>query len=857
MKKSIFTTPPLIFSLTLALTFSNAMSAYAANSHYDVKPSDGVTPSQPFTKGLASSNSYRIPAMITINEGEHKGRIVAAADVRWNTTYDGGGLDTMVSYSDDNGANWNYSLVNYMGDNGNTYNGGDSTSFIDPSLVYDGNKVWMLCDLLPYGIALNGKDNTNTHPTKETGFDDNGHLLLSNNDHSSYDYYLNLEDSKIYKKKDNTIVSDYTVDKKFNLTKANDDSINTNLFFKDSPFKVQRTGYLYLVSSDNGGKTFSEPMLLPLKKEDERVCLVGPGRGLFTKNGTIVFPCYSHTSISPGNGVEEKTCFIYSTDKGNTWKRSNSATTTTKSSESALIELPNDNFRFFYRHQNDVFLKYIDAELSGDTYVWKQEVKTDIKINTATQMSAIVYSEPINGKPAFLLSCPTGKDGQGSTSPSGDSGKDRVNGKILVGLLNEDENNTISWLAPYDAADENTPFMYSCLTELKKEGNNKKSGDIALLYEDKQNGWGANSNTYFTIKYNTYSIADIMKNNHIGSSALDEQLKKAEPLVAKEDTYTTSSHQKLKDAVDKAKKGKTDNEEKSELDKYAAEISTAIKALKERAKTDEAKTIFEKASKEKENKDKYTTDSFKSLSDAATSLKAAIDDNSDIDADKMNDLITKVNDAINKLVLKNKPNGNNNSNSSSGNYNGYSGYYNPIAPVPSAENKTDKASDKKEENIAKLPAEKKFKENDENSKLNDKTPTDNEVSESKNDNADKKIFTLPSKNNLISLKSLNGLDNVSTKKIELKQNKTKINVSITSKALSKLVAKKSVSFIIKAKNFNVKLNAKHIQVINKLTHKKFTIKVDRQKNGKFKIKISIDGKILSTKKIANLKIKVK
>ncbi|MGP1612504.1 MAG: exo-alpha-sialidase [Catonella sp.] len=855
MKKSIFTTPPFIFSLTLALTFSNAMSAYAANSHYAVKPSDGVTQSQPFTKGLADSNSYRIPALITIDEGEHKGRIVAAADVRWNTTYDGGGLDTMVSYSDDNGANWNYSLVNYMGDNGNAYNGSDSTSFIDPSLVYDGNKVWMLCDLLPYGIALNGRDNT--HPTKETGFDESGHLLLSNNDHSSYDYYLNLEDSKIYKKEDNTIVSDYTVDKKFNLTKANDDSINTNLFFKDSPFKVQRTGYLYLVSSDDGGKTFSEPMLLPLKKEDERVCLVGPGRGLFTKNGTIVFPCYSHTSTSPGNGVEEKTCFIYSTDKGNTWKRSNSATTTTKSSESALIELPNGNFRFFYRHQNDIFLRYIDAELSGDTYVWKQEVKTDIKINTATQMSAIVYSEPINGKSAFLLSCPTGKDGQGSTSPSGDSGKDRVNGKILVGLLNEDENNTISWLAPYDAAGENTPFMYSCLTELKKEGNNKKSGDIALLYEDKQNGWGANSNTYFTIKYNTYSIADIMKPNHIGSSALDEQIKKAETLVAKEDTYTTSSHQKLKDTVNKAKKGKTDNEEKSELDKYAAEISTAINALKERAKTDEAKTIFEKASKEKENKDKYTTDSFKSLSDAATSLKAAIDDNSDIDADKMNDLITKVNDAINKLVLKNKPNGNNNSNSSSGNYNGYSGHYNPIAPVPSTENKTDKASDKKEENIAKQPAEKKFKENDENSKLNDKAPTNNEVSESKNDNADKKIFTLPSKNNLINLKSLNGLDNVSTKKIELKQNKTKINVSITSKALSKLVAKKSVSFIIKAKNFNVKLNAKHIQVLNKLTHKKFTIKVDRQKNGKFKIKISIDGKILSTKKIANLKIKVK
>ncbi|MGP1569188.1 MAG: exo-alpha-sialidase [Peptoanaerobacter stomatis] len=837
------------------------MSAYAANSHYAVKPSDGVTQSQPFTKGLADSNSYRIPAMITIDEGEHKGRIVAAADVRWNTTYDGGGLDTMVSYSDDNGINWNYSLVNYMGDNGNTYNGSDSTTFIDPSLVYDGNKVWMLCDLLPYGIALNGKDNT--HPTKETGFDDNGHLLLSNNNYSSYDYYLNFEDSKIYKKDDNTPMSNYTVDKKFNLTKVGDDSVNTNLFFKDSPFKVQRTGYLYLISSEDGGKTFSDPMLLPLKKDDERVCLVGPGRGLCTKNGTIVFPCYSHTSISPGVGVEEKTCFIYSTDGGSTWKRSNSATTTTKSSESALVELPNGNLRFFYRHQNDVFLRYIDAELSGDTYIWKQEVKTDIKINTATQMSAMIYSEPINGKPAFLLSCPTGKDGQGSTSPSGDSGKDRVNGKILVGLLNDDTNNTIVWLEPYNAADENTPFMYSCLTELKKEGNNKKAGDIALLYEDKQNGWGANNNTYFTIKYTTHSIADIVKNNHIGSSALDEQLRKAETLVTREDTYTTSSHQRLKDAVTKAKKGKADNEERAELDKYAAEISTAINGLKERAKTDEAKTIFEKATKEIEKKDKYTTESLKILSDATTSLKTVIDDNSDVDEYSMKELISKVNDAISKLVFKNKSEDNKNSNNSSGYYYGYSSHYdysnhyNPIAPVPSSENKTDKAADKKEENITEPSTSKKLKENDENSKLTDKTPTDTEISKNKKDNTAKKIFTLPSKNNLITLKSVSVLDKIATRKIELKQNKTNINVSITSEALSKLVARKSVSFIIKGKHFNVRLNAKNIQTLNKLTHKKFTIKVNKQKNGKFKIKISIDGKILSTKKIANLKIKVK
>ena len=42
-----------------------------------------------------TSNSYRIPSMVTLADGT----IVAAADIRWNTTYDGGGLDTLVARS--------------------------------------------------------------------------------------------------------------------------------------------------------------------------------------------------------------------------------------------------------------------------------------------------------------------------------------------------------------------------------------------------------------------------------------------------------------------------------------------------------------------------------------------------------------------------------------------------------------------------------------------------------------------------------------------------------------------------------------------------------------------------------------
>ena len=109
------------------------------------------------------SDSYRIPAMVTLKNGT----IVAAADIRWNTTYDGGGLDTVVAYSADGGATWNYTVANYFGDNGDAYDGKNSTAFLDPSLLVaaDGKTVYMLVDLYPYGVALNG--------SKTNGVDDN------------------------------------------------------------------------------------------------------------------------------------------------------------------------------------------------------------------------------------------------------------------------------------------------------------------------------------------------------------------------------------------------------------------------------------------------------------------------------------------------------------------------------------------------------------------------------------------------------------------------------------------------------------------------------------------------------------
>ena len=442
------------------------------------KPADGTTTGNPFVKGTGGSNSFRIPSMVTLNNGT----IVAAADARWNTTYDGGGLDTIVSYSTDKGANWNYTFANYLGDNGNTYNGSGSTAFIDPALATDGTTVYMLVDLYPYGVALNGSGNT--APSTEVGFNDDGTLKLAANGSSTYNYYL--KDGQIYDSSNN-VVSGYTVDAYFNIT---GNGYDTNLFFSDSPYQVVRTGFLYLTKSTDGGKTWSEPTLIPnVKTSSEQVCLVGPGRGIVTSDGKIVFPVYSYN----GSNSSQQMGFIYSSDSGETWTRSANFTGVSWSSESAAVELNDGTLRFFYRNGSSA-LCY--ADYSWTTKSWSNAVNTGIATNSNTQISAISYSKTVDGKQVILVSCPTGSNSNGSSNSSASA---RLNGKIFVGYVNND--NTMEWLSDkaISVTSNNSQFMYSCLTELS-------DGKVAILYENQESKWGTGDECYYTMDFQTYDL---------------------------------------------------------------------------------------------------------------------------------------------------------------------------------------------------------------------------------------------------------------------------------------------------------------------------------------------------------------
>lgn len=430
-----------------------------------------------------TSNSFRIPAMVTLADGT----IVAASDIRWNTTYDGGGLDTLVARSTDGGVSWSYVTANYLGDNGNVYNGTESTCFIDPCLTVaaDGQTVYMLVDLYPYGVALNGTKDT--APSTEVGFTDDGNLKLSKNNSTSYGYYL--KDGKIYSTA-GVEESGYTVDEYFNL--YYNGTKKSNLFFADSDYKVVRTGFLYLTKSTDGGASWSAPTLLDLKWSTEQVCLVAPGRGITTADGTMVFPVYSFHGDNEPSGNTQRMSFIYSTD-GKNWSRTNEFNYNW-ASESAVIELESGDLRFFFRN-GSTKLCYVDYDM--DTKSWGSTVNTGITTNSNTQISAITYSKTSGGKQVVLVSCPAGPSG--GSNQSGASY--RCNGRIFV-LTVDPDTGAVSLENTINVNNYNSSFMYSCLTE-------RSDGSVAILFEDHENAWGTGSNCYYTMDMKAYSASSL------------------------------------------------------------------------------------------------------------------------------------------------------------------------------------------------------------------------------------------------------------------------------------------------------------------------------------------------------------
>ena len=449
-------------AILMVLTAFPVTTAMAAGSSEASKPADGTTQGRPFVSDNPS-HWYRIPSMVTLDDGT----VVAAADARWDGGMDGGGNDVITARSTDNGDTWSYTWAGYYGDNGNVFNKA-STSYCDSNLATDGKKLYMLSTFFASGVAINGSS-ANAQPSKDTGLDSQGRLLLARNG-GSYDYYVGAVGAdgyaSIYRTSDSTVVPGYKVNGEFELFK--NDAYTGCVWYSNCEFQAKKCQYLFFRTSADGGITWSAPSLVNARKSGEKFLGAGPGRAIVTDDGTICMPVYVYGDNTWGSGdASQATSFIYSKDQGKTWSRTANFTSTSSlggsgwSSEAQLVDLGNGVVRCFYRNGKKK-IRYCDATWNGSGYQWGDVVDTGIDIWGNCQLSAIMYPYLIDGKRAILVSSPSSTEG-------------RKTGAIFTLLLNDD--NTVSTeYAKKTITAEGATFAYSCLTVLK-------DGRVADLYE--------------------------------------------------------------------------------------------------------------------------------------------------------------------------------------------------------------------------------------------------------------------------------------------------------------------------------------------------------------------------------------
>ncbi|MBR5113143.1 MAG: exo-alpha-sialidase [Clostridia bacterium] len=415
---------------------------------------------QPFYKGLNGIELMRIPSVITLNDG----RVFAAMDNRHDHGTDSPqNIDTLVAFSPDGYGGWDYNQINYFDDCADGTGSKDSACFIDPVILQSARtgRIFVLVDAFA--------DNTGCmNAAKDTGFTPDGHLKLNKNGKESAAYVGDYENGFAPVIEGGQVTA-YSVDSEYRLyldgepltmKQINSESqIQQSVFYSDV-YEVVHTSYLWLRYSDDGGESWSAPVILnnQVKNEGETFLGTCPGRGIAVEYGggeRLIFTVYTY------DGGIEHTSTVYSDDNGESWNRGEVVQNSLfagKTSESQIIELPDGSLRMFSRNKSH----YVTTCDSADGGVKWTKSKADINLDcTANCMvSFINLSRKSDGRSMVAASFACDKSG-------------RANGVVRTGVINE--NGSISWGAKYRV--NKGFFAYSCLTELT-------DGRLALLYED-------------------------------------------------------------------------------------------------------------------------------------------------------------------------------------------------------------------------------------------------------------------------------------------------------------------------------------------------------------------------------------
>lgn len=475
-----------------------------------------------FYAGDATKSSYfRIPSLLALDSGT----VLAAADARYGGTHDAKSkINTAFAKSTDGGKTWGQPTLplkfdDYVAKNidwprdsvGKNVQIQGSASYIDPVLLEDKktHRVFLFADMMPAGIG-------SSNASVGSGFkevDGKKYLKLHWKDDAAgtYDYSVR-ENGTIYNDTTNS-ATEYSVDGEYNLYKngnamlckqydynfegtklletPTDTDVNMNVFYKDADFKVFPTTYLAMKYSDDEGESWSDLQIVStFKPEGSKFLVLGPGVGKQIANGEhagrLIVPLYSKSSAELG--------FMYSDDHGDNWKYVEADQNTGgATAEAQIVEMPDGSLKTYLRTGSG-YIAQVTSTDGGETWSERVPLTEIATTGYGTQLSVINYSQPVDGKPAILLSAPNATNG-------------RKNGKIWIGLISETGNSgkdkySVEWKYCYSVDTPQMGYSYSCLTELP-------DGEIGLLYE-KYDSWSRNElHLKNILKYERFNIDEL------------------------------------------------------------------------------------------------------------------------------------------------------------------------------------------------------------------------------------------------------------------------------------------------------------------------------------------------------------
>lgn len=461
----------------------HALTQWTAEEEIDMQDAFRSETEDLYYSGYEGSSAYRIPSLLTTEDGTQ----LAFIDKRNSGAGDAGNIDAVVRRKEKGSDAFSdpITLVDLPN------NGGSAAFAIDMVTVQDQDtgKIFAFVDMFPESSGLMDTAQLTAGVGYEEVDGEMCQILYDAATKEKYGYICDVEGGIGHVIDAQGEDTGYTVI--VNPQEAGTALVEKGNLYKDGEYKgniymlkngpdkgelcVLNTSYLWMVTSDDDGKTWSDPVdITPQVKEDW--CLffgTGPGVGiqLHTGNydGRLVVPVYTANS---NVGASQSSAVIYSDDHGATWELGDSPqklrncdreTMTSGGilTESQAVQLNNGNVLLFMRNNFSGKVQMATSSDGGAT--WDSTAATELT-DVYCQLTVIHYTKP--NEEEYVLLC----------NPSGPG---RTNGRMHLGQVQTD--GTISWNWQREVDDANEGFAYSCLTLTDGTTNNPK---FALMYED-------------------------------------------------------------------------------------------------------------------------------------------------------------------------------------------------------------------------------------------------------------------------------------------------------------------------------------------------------------------------------------